>query len=136
MIVGAFLVGLLLTKGIAPRIMLAALAFGAIGFAVAILSPKTSLSSVALVFAGWSFVLGAAQAMIFAVLPRVVDPAFPGLATGVVNQIATLTAFVAPVVFLAVLESGWQAVTIMIALLWIAGLILFWTLRNMDRQPA
>jgi predicted MFS family arabinose efflux permease len=136
MILGAFLVGLLMTKGFAPRMMLAALAFGAIGFAAAILSPKTSIAAVALVFAGWSFVLGAAQAMIFAVLPRTVDPAAPGLATGVVNQIATLTAFVAPIVFLAVLDSGWQAVAIMIASLWLAGLILFWTLRNMDHEPA
>jgi predicted MFS family arabinose efflux permease len=131
MIVGAFLVGLLLTKGIAPRIMLAALAVGAIGFAAAILSPATPIGAVALVFAGWSFVLGAAQAMIFAVLPRVVDPAAPGLATGVVNQIATLTAFVAPIAFLAVLNEGWQAVAIMIDILWIAGLALFWTLRQM-----
>jgi predicted MFS family arabinose efflux permease len=131
MIVGAFLVGLLLTKGVAPRIMLAALAVGAIGFAVAILSPATPIGAVALVFAGWSFVLGAAQAMIFAVLPRVVDPTAPGLATGVVNQIATLTAFVAPIAFLAVLGFGWQAVAIMITACWIAGLILFWTLRQM-----
>jgi MFS family permease len=131
MIVGAFLVGLLLTRGIAPRIMLAGLAVGAIGFAAAILSPATPIGTVALVFAGWSFVLGAAQAMIFAVLPRVVDPAAPGLATGVVNQIATLTAFVAPIAFLAVLNEGWQAVFIMITACWIAGLILFWTLRQM-----
>ncbi len=131
MIVGAFLVGLLLTKGVAPRVMLAALAAGAIGSAVAILSPTTSIGAVALVFAGWSFVLGAAQAMIFAVLPRVVDPAAPGLATGVVNQIATLTAFVAPIAFLAVLGLGWQAVALMIAACWTAGLILFWRLRQM-----
>jgi MFS family permease len=132
MIVGAFLVGLLLTRGVAPRIMLTGLAVGAIGFATAILSPATPISAVALVFAGWSFVLGAAQAMIFAVLPRVVDPAAPGLATGVVNQIATLTAFVAPIAFLAVLNEGWQAVAIMIAACWIAGLALFWTLRQMS----
>jgi predicted MFS family arabinose efflux permease len=131
MIVGAFLVGLLLTKGVSPRVMLATLAAGAISFAVAILSPATSFGTLALVFAGWSFVLGAAQAMIFAVLPRVVDPAAPGLATGVVNQIATLTAFVAPIAFLAVLNEGWQAVAIMITACWIAGLILFWTLRQM-----
>jgi predicted MFS family arabinose efflux permease len=131
MIVGAFLVGLLLTWGIAPRIMLAGLAVGAIGFAAAILSPATPIGTVALVFAGWSFVLGAAQAMIFAVLPRVVDPAAPGLATGVVNQIATLTAFVAPIAFLAALNEGWQAAFIMITACWIAGLILFWTLRQM-----
>jgi MFS family permease len=132
MIVGAFLVGLLLTRGVAPRIMLTGLAVGAIGFATAILSPATPISAVAIVFAGWSFVLGAAQAMIFAVLPRVVDPAAPGLATGVVNQIATLTAFVAPIAFLAVLNEGWQAVAIMIAACWIAGLALFWTLRQMS----
>jgi MFS family permease len=131
MIVGAFLVGLLLTRGVAPRIMLTGLAVGAIGFATAILSPATPISAVALVFAGWSFVLGAAQAMIFAVLPRVVDPSAPGLATGVVNQIATLTAFVAPIAFLAVLNEGWQAVAIMITACWIAGLGLFWTLRQM-----
>jgi predicted MFS family arabinose efflux permease len=131
MIVGAFLVGLLLTRGVAPRIMLAGLAAGAICFAAAILSPATPISAVALVFAGWSFVLGAAQAMIFAVLPRVVDPAAPGLATGVVNQIATLTAFVAPIAFLAVLNQGWQAVSVMITACWIAGLGLFWTLRQM-----
>jgi MFS family permease len=121
MIVGAFLVGLLLTRGVAPRIMLTGLAVGA-----------TPISAVALVFAGWSFVLGAAQAMIFAVLPRVVDPAAPGLATGIVNQIATLTAFVAPIAFLAVLNEGWQAVAIMITTCWIAGLALFWTLRQMS----
>jgi MFS family permease len=132
MIVGAFLVGLLLTRGVAPRIMLTGLAVGAIGFATAILSPATPISAVALVFAGWSFVLGAAQAMIFAVLPRVVDPAAPGLATGIVNQIATLTAFVAPIAFLAVLNEGWRAVAIMIAACWIAGLALFWTLRQMS----
>jgi MFS family permease len=132
MIVGAFLVGLLLTRGVAPRIMLTGLAVGAIGFATAILSPATPISAVAIVFAGWSFVLGAAQAMIFAVLPRVVDPAAPGLATGVVNQIATLTAFVAPIAFLAVLNEGWQAVAIMITTCWIAGLALFWTLRQMS----
>jgi MFS family permease len=131
MIVGAFLMGFLLTKGISPRIMLATLALGGISFAVAILSPATSFGTLALVFAGWSFVLGAAQAMIFAVLPRVVDPAAPGLATGVVNQIATLTAFVAPIAFLAVLGLGWQAVAIMIAGLWLTGLLLFWTLRQM-----
>jgi predicted MFS family arabinose efflux permease len=131
MIVGAFLVGLLLTKGAVPRTILSVLALGAIGFATAILSPATSFGALALVFAGWSFVLGAAQAMIFAVLPRVVDPAAPGLATGVVNQIVTLTAFVAPLAFFAVLGLGWQAVAIMIAGLWIVGLILFWTMRQM-----
>jgi MFS family permease len=131
MIVGAFLIGFLLTKGISPRGMFVALALGAIGLAVAILSPATSIGAVALVFAGWSFVLGAVQAMIFAVLPRVIDPAAPGLATGVVNQIATLTAFVAPIVFLALFGLGWQAIAIMIAFLWIAGLVLFWTLRQM-----
>jgi MFS family permease len=131
MIVGAFLVGLLLSRGVAPRFMLAGLAAGAIGFAAAILSPATPVSAVALMFAGWSFVLGAAQAMIFAVLPRVVDPAAPGLATGVVNQIATLTAFVAPIAFLAVLNDGWWAIAIMIAACWIVGLMLFWTLRQM-----
>jgi MFS family permease len=136
MIVGAFLVGLLLTKGVSPRLVLAALAIGAIGFAVAILSPKTSLGTVALVFAGWSFVLGAAQAMIFAVLPRVIDPAAPGLATGVVNQIATLTAFVAPIAFLGVLGLGWQAVAIMITAFWSVGLMLFWTLGQMEYQTA
>jgi MFS family permease len=130
-IIGAFLVGLLLTRGSTPRIMLAVLAIGANVFAVAILSPATSIGAVALVFAGWSFVLGAAQAMIFAVLPRVVDPAAPGLATGVVNQIATLSTFVAPIAFLAVLGLGWQAVAVMIAAVWIAGLILFWRLRQM-----
>jgi MFS family permease len=131
MIGGAFLVGVLLTKGIAPRIMLATLAAGAIGFAVAILWPATSFGTLALVFAGWSFVLGAAQAMIFAVLPRVVDPAAPGLATGVVNQIATLTSFVAPIVFLSMLDKGWQTIAFLIAGCWIAGLLLFWTLRPM-----
>jgi MFS family permease len=132
MIVGAFLVGLLLTRGVAPRTMLAGLTVGAVGFAVAILSPATPIGAVALMFAGWSFVLGAAQAMIFAVLPRVVDPAAPGLATGVVNQIATLTVFVAPIAFLAVINEGWQAVATMITVCWIAGLILFWTLRQMS----
>jgi predicted MFS family arabinose efflux permease len=131
MIIGAFLVGLLLTKGVAPRTMFAGLAFAAICFAVLILSPATSIGILALVFAGWSFILGAAQAMIFAVLPRVIDPAAPGLATGVVNQIATLNAFVAPITFLAVADAGWQAVAIMIAILWTAGLVLFWTLRQM-----
>jgi MFS family permease len=136
MIVGAFLAGLLLTRGFAPRIMLAALAVGAISFAVAILSPSTSFGILGLVFAGWSFALGAAQAMIFAVLPRVVDPAAPGVATGVVNQIATLTAFVAPIAFLWVVGFGWMAVTFMIGGLWISGLILFWTLRQMASQHA
>ncbi len=131
MIVGAFLVGVLLTKGIAPRTMLAAMAAGAVSLAVAILSPATTMGALALVFAAWSFVLGAAQAMIFAVLPRVVDPAAPGLATGVVNQIATLTSFVAPIAFLAVIGEGWQAVAALIAALWIAGLGLFWNLRHM-----
>jgi predicted MFS family arabinose efflux permease len=135
MIVGAFLVGLLLTKGASPRTILTGLALGAIGFATAILWPAISIGALALVFAGWSFVLGAAQAMIFAVLPRVVDPAAPGLATGVVNQIATLTAFIAPIAFLAVLGLGWQAVVIMIAALWSAGLMLFLTLQQMGRQP-
>jgi predicted MFS family arabinose efflux permease len=131
MIVGAFLVGLMLTKGIAPRTMFVGMAIGAVSLVVAILSPSTSMATLALVFAGWSFVLGAAQAMIFGVLPRVIDPTAPGLATGVVNQIATLTSFVAPIAFLRVLDSGWQAVAIMIAFFWLAGLILFWTLRQM-----
>jgi predicted MFS family arabinose efflux permease len=134
MIVGAFLVGVLLTKGAVPRTMLAVMAAGAISLVVAVLWPSTSVATLALVFAGWSFVLGAAQAMIFAVLPRVVDPAAPGLATGVVNQIATLTSFVAPIVFLRMLDMGWQAVAVMVALLWMGGLILFSTLRQMARQ--
>jgi MFS family permease len=136
MIVGAFLIGVLLTKGVAPRTMFVAMAAGAIGLAVAILSPATSMATLALVFAGWSFVLGAAQAMIFAVLPRVVDPAAPGLATGVINQIATLTSFVAPIAFLWVIDAGWQAVAVMIAALWVGGLILFWTLSQMAKPHA
>jgi predicted MFS family arabinose efflux permease len=136
MIVGAFLIGVLLTKGVAPRTMFVAMAAGAIGLAVAILSPSTSMATLALVFAGWSFVLGAAQAMIFAVLPRVVDPAAPGLATGVINQIATLTSFVAPIAFLWVIDAGWQAVAVMIAALWVGGLILFWTLSQMAKPHA
>jgi predicted MFS family arabinose efflux permease len=131
MIVGAFLIGVLLTRGVAPRSMLVAMAAGAISLAVAILWPSTSMATLAVVFAGWSFVLGAAQAMIFAVLPRLIDPAAPGLATGVVNQIATLTSFVAPIAFLRALDAGWQAIAVMIAILWVAGLALFWTLRQM-----
>ncbi|MEY2926196.1 MAG: hypothetical protein RL367_673 [Pseudomonadota bacterium] len=133
MIIGAFLVGLMLTKGVAPRALFAVLAVGAISFAVAIVWPGTTIAMLALVFAGWSFVLGATQAMIFAVLPRVVDPAAPGLATGVVNQIATLSTFVAPIAFLWVLDAGWQAIAAMIAAVWIAGLALFWGMRQMAR---
>jgi MFS family permease len=133
MIVGAFLVGLLMTKGASPRTMFIAMALGASCFAAAILWPATSFGMLALVFAGWSFVLGAAQAMIFAVLPRVVDPAAPGLATGVVNQITMLSTFIAPIAFLMALSVGWQAVAIMVAMLWMAGMILFRTLPQMAR---
>jgi predicted MFS family arabinose efflux permease len=133
MIVGAFLVGLLMTKGAPPRTMFVAMALGASCFAAAILWPATSFAMLALVFAGWSFILGAAQAMIFAVLPRVVDPAAPGLATGVVNQITMLSTFIAPIAFLMALSVGWQAVAIMVAMLWMAGMILFRTLPQMAR---
>jgi MFS family permease len=128
MIAGAFLVGLLLTKGLSARMMFAALAVGAIGFAVSILSPSTTIGTVAMVFAGWSLVFGATQAMIFAALPRVVDPASPGLATGVINQIAMLGTFVAPIVFLSLLAQGWQAIAVTIAVCWAAGAALFWML--------
>jgi hypothetical protein len=111
--------------------MFAAMAVGANGLAVSILWPTTSIGMLAAGFAGWSFVLGAAQAMIFAVLPRVVDPAAPGLATGVVNQVATLSTFVAPIAFLWAFSAGWQTLAAMVAILWIAGLALFWTLKQL-----
>jgi hypothetical protein len=77
MIAGVFLVGLLLMRGIPPRIMLAALAGGGIGFAVVILSLATPIGAVELVFAGWSFVLGAAQAMSLPFCPVLSIPSPP-----------------------------------------------------------
>lgn len=137
MMAGAVLLGILMARGIAPRHLFAAFMVGAIAFAGAILWPGTPIGAVALVFAGWSLMVGASQGIVFAVLPRIADPAAPGLATGVINQLSTLASFVAPMAFLAVLPQGWQLVVLMIALAWLVSLTMLCTLRELYKpEPA
>lgn len=131
MIVGAALLAVLVARGVAPRHVVAALAVGAVAFAGFVVWPATAVGTVAMAFAGWSFVVGAAQAAIFAVLPRVVDPTSPGLATGVLNQLASLSSFVAPLTFLAVLPLGWLSVVALIAACWIIAGTCLW---SVDRR--
>jgi len=134
MMAGAVLLGVLMTRGVAPRYLLAGLAVCAIAFATAILSPGTPIGAVAIVFAGWSLMVGAAQGMVFVILPRVADPAAPGLATGVINQLASLATFVAPMIFLAALPLGWQLVVLVIGVAWLVALALLWTLRQVTAK--
>ncbi|MCC8456006.1 hypothetical protein, partial [Streptomyces rochei] len=96
-----------------------------------VVSPVTAVGAVAVAFAGWSFAVGAAQAAIFAVLPRVVDPTSPGLATGVLNQLASLSSFIAPLTFLAILPFGWVSVVALIAACWIVAATCLW---SVDRR--
>jgi hypothetical protein len=46
----------------------------------------------------------------------------------VINQIAMLSTFVAPLTFLALIGQGWQAVAVAVAICWVAGSALFWML--------
>ncbi len=131
MVAGAALLAVLVARGMAPRHVVAALAVGAVAFAGLVVWPATAVGSVAFAFAGWSFVVGAAQAAIFAVLPRIVDPTSPGLATGVLNQLASLSSFIAPLTFLAVLPFGWVSVVVLIAACWIVAATSVW---SVDRR--
>lgn len=125
MILGALLLGVLMTRGIAPRHLLAGFTAGAVVFAAAVLWPGTPIGGVGIMFAGWSLIVGASQALVFVVLPRIADPAAPGLATGVINQLSSLSSFIAPMLFLVLLPYGWPFIVAVIGLFWVLALSLF-----------
>jgi len=131
MIAGAILLGVLMARGMAPRYLLIAFAGCAIGAATLVLWPRTSIGEAGILFAVWSLMVGASQALVFVMLPRIADPEAPGLATGVINQLSSLSSFVAPMIFLFLLPKGWPFVVAVIATCWLMGIGLFWTIRKL-----
>lgn len=131
MIGGALLVGAVLGRGNSPFRLCAPIALSASVFGSLIFVPACPLFVVGAALCGWFFVLGAAMALIFAMIPRVADPSSPGQAMGIMNQLSALQTFITPSVWLLFLDRlGWGSLVVLVVLSWCTTILLFSSLRS------
>jgi MFS family permease len=126
MIAGGLVTGWLLGRGAGPLRLFAMVAGASLVAAVGLYLPgvATPLCVAALVL--WLFTSGAATAVVTSSLPRVVsDPTQGAAAAGLLSQVAALTTFVTPYIWLPLLAGGhWQGFIGVIVVAWTLALLL------------
>jgi MFS family permease len=128
MIVGGLLAAMLLGRGLGPLTLFRILALTACVAALGLYLPGVAAAASIASLVVWLLASGAATAVVTSALPRVVrDPAQGAAAAGLLSQVAALTTFVTPQLWVGVLGLGavaWQGFLVIIALGWAAALLL------------
>ncbi len=127
MIPAGFLAGALLARGLRETRLLAALLVATVLVAVPLFLPGLGAALRHLAMLAWMLVQGALIAVVTAGLPRVVaDPRQGAAAAGLLSQLAALTAFVTPLVWQPILQSGrWPGFIVVTAAATVAAWLLF-----------
>jgi MFS transporter, DHA1 family, inner membrane transport protein len=139
MIVGGLLAAMLLGRGLGPLNLFRILAVLAGISALGLFLPGVATAPTVVALVVWLLASGAATAVVTSSLPRVVrDPTQGAAAAGLLSQVAALTTFVTPQLWVGVLGLGagaWQGFLVIIALGWAAALLLL-PVRQRDAAPA
>jgi MFS family permease len=137
MVPGSLLAGFVLSRGVRPTMVFAAIA--AIGFIAGTMCfvPVLALASRYLVLALWFLTSGASVATLMAVLPLVAEPERRGAAAALLNQAAALATFVNPPIWLALAgTNGWTPFAGLLAVGWSCATIAVWLATSMSRHAA
>jgi MFS family permease len=127
MIAGGITAGMLLARGARDQALFLAITVLVIAVSVPLYLPGLAQTPRLLALVAWMVLSGAAIAIVTSALPRVVRDATQGAAAaGLLSQLAALTTFVTPQVWLPILNSGhWPLFIVVVACGAIAGLLLF-----------
>jgi predicted MFS family arabinose efflux permease len=128
MIVGGVATATLLGRGVNPAVLFRGLAVLAGLSALGLYLPGVGNAATLATLVGWLLASGAATAVVTSSLPRVIqNPAQGAAAAGLLSQIAALTTFVTPQLWIYVMGSGdsaWAGFLAIIGACWIAALLL------------
>ena len=126
MIVGGILTAVLLGRGVAPLRIFAGLAAVGVVASIGVFTPGTTVALCLGSLGVWLLSSGAATAVVTSSLPRVLsNPAQGASAAGLLSQVAALTTFVTPQVWLPLLVAGyWPGFLAIVVIAWAAALAL------------
>jgi MFS family permease len=127
MIVGGLTAGMLLARGIRDLALFIAITALVIAVSVPLYLPGLAQTPRLMALVAWMMLNGAAIAIVTSALPRVVRDATQGAAAaGLLSQLAALTTFATPQIWLPILASGrWPLFIAVVAIAALAGLMLF-----------
>jgi hypothetical protein len=127
MIAGGISAGMLLARGARDQAMFLAITALVIAVSIPLYMPGIAQTPRLLALVAWMVLSGAAIAIVTSALPRVVRDATQGAAAaGLLSQLAALTTFATPQIWLPILNSGrWPLFIVVVAIGAVAGLLLF-----------
>jgi MFS family permease len=127
MIAGGISAGLLLARGARDQALFLAITVLVIAISLPLYLPGLAQTPRLIALVAWMMLSGAAIAIVTSALPRVVRDATQGAAAaGLLSQLAALTTFATPQIWLPILNSGrWPLFIVVVAIGAIAGLLLF-----------
>jgi predicted MFS family arabinose efflux permease len=127
MIPGGLVAGFLLARGLRDNLLFLAISTLVIAASVALFWPGLAQTSRMTALVAWMMLSGASIAVVTSALPRVVRDATQGAAAaGLLSQLAALTTFATPHIWLPILNSGhWPLFIAVVAMGAVAGLLLF-----------
>jgi MFS family permease len=127
MIAGGVIAAGLLARGMRHAVLFRVLVALGVGAAVLMFHPQAARLPRLAGLVGWLVISGACIAVVTAMLPRVVaNPLQGAAAAGLLSQVAALTTFLTPYVWLPMLGTGrWPLFIAVIAAAGIAGILLF-----------
>jgi MFS family permease len=127
MIAGGISAGILLARGLRDQALFMGIAALVIAVSIPLYMPGIAQTPRLLALVAWMVLSGAAIAIVTSALPRVVHDATQGAAAaGLLSQLAALTTFATPQIWLPILNSGnWPLFIVVVAIGAITGLLLF-----------
>jgi MFS family permease len=127
MIAGGIAAGMLLARGARDQALFLGITVLVIAISVPLYLPGLAQTPRLVALVVWMMLSGAAIAIVTSALPRVVRDATQGAAAaGLLSQLAALTTFATPQIWLPILNSGnWPLFIVVVAVGAIAGLLLF-----------
>lgn len=127
MIAGGLAAGMLLARGMRDQWLFFAISALVIAVSVPLYWPGLAQPAHLVALVAWMVLSGASVAVVTAALPRVVRDATQGAAAaGLLSQLAALTTFATPLIWLPILSSGrWPLFIAVVAIGAAAGMLLF-----------
>ena len=127
MIAGGVLTAFLLGRGVRALRLFSGLAACGLLASIALFTPGLPTMVCLAALGLWLVSSGASTAVVTSSLPRVVaDPSQGAAAAGLLSQVAALTTFITPQIWLPVMATGqWGWFIVIVALSWAAALALF-----------
>ena len=126
MIVGGIITVVLLARGMTSLRIFQGLAAVGLASSIVLFMPGSSALLCLAGLAVWLLSSGAATAVVTSSLPRVLkDPSQGASAAGLLSQVAALSTFVTPILWLPLAATGrWQMVILIVVCCWAAAIAL------------